>query len=85
MAKSVPALSQGYISDYVAKWVLPPPGSMFQVLGTKPIAGDDSNVKHRLCVSDGVHRFSQAIMQLADVDIPVPSGKIMSCKTLTVN
>ena len=75
MTTKLPELSKGYISDYVAKWVLPPPGSIFQVLGTKPITGDESNAKHRLCVSDGTHRFSQSILQLADQDTPVPTGE----------
>ncbi len=69
-----PPLSENYIADYVAKWVLPPPGSVFQVMGTKKIGGDSTNLKYRLCLSDGIHRFSQAMIYLADADNPVPPG-----------
>jgi hypothetical protein len=69
-----PSLSENYIADYVAKWVLPPSGSVFQVMGTKKIQGDPSNLKYRLCLSDGIHRFSQAMIYLADADCTVPPG-----------
>jgi hypothetical protein len=47
----------------------------FQVIGTKKIEADQTNLKYRLCLSDGVHRFSQAMLQLADQETPVPTGK----------
>ena len=71
-----PPLSENYIQDYIAKWVLPPTGSVFQVLGTKKIAGDASNLKFRLCLSDGIHRFSQAMLLLNDHDSQVPPGDL---------
>jgi len=73
----IPPLSENYIQNYIAKWVLPPPGSIFQVLGTKPIQGDSSNLKFRLCLSDGINRFSQAMLMLPDQDCQVPPGNTL--------
>lgn len=71
----IPPLSENSIRDHIAHWTLPPPGSMFQVLGTKKIQNDASDLKYRLCLSDGIHRFSQAMLQLPDATWNVPAGK----------
>jgi hypothetical protein len=68
------ALSENFIADYVAKCLLPPSGSVFQVIGTKKLKPNGTNLKYRLCLSDGVHSFNQAVLQLADQRSSVPLG-----------
>lgn len=66
-----PALSQGSIAAFVAQGELPPAGkSVFQVIGTRPVGGEkvaDNPTKFRLCISDGLSRFSHAMLVFPDV------------------
>ena len=69
-------LSSGAILQYICKGELPPPNmSTFQVMGTRKIAApasssdsESSMAKYRVSISDGNHRFSQAVMMLENDD-----------------
>ena len=73
MTTSRYSISKGAILQYICKGELPPPSrSVFQVMGTRKIAnppgaGSNGNMlKYRVSISDGNHRFSQAVLMLDD-------------------
>ena len=67
-------LSKGAISDFICKGEIPPSGkNTFQVIGTKKIQNQENGnyVKVRVGFSDGVYRFTQAVL-LVDNDEEIP-------------
>ena len=59
-------VSKGAILQYICKGELPPPTKcVFQVMATRKIQtpSPDSS-KYRISISDGVHRYSQAVLML---------------------
>ena len=63
-------LSGGAILNFICKGEIPPPNkSTFQVIATKKIdsqSESDEYRKFRVCLSDGNHRFSQAVLLVYD-------------------
>ena len=69
-----PPLSGGAILQFICKGEIPPPNKCtFQVIATKKInaVGVDIENKYRISLSDGNHRFSQAVI-VVDSDDQVP-------------
>ena len=67
------SVSSGSVLQYICKGVFPPPAKCtFQVMGTRkiPIPEREKSVqnmvKYRICLSDGNHRYSQAVLMLED-------------------
>ena len=64
------SLSGGAILNFICKGEIPPPNkSTFQVIATKKIdsqSESDEYRKFRVCLSDGNHRFSQAVLLVYD-------------------
>ena len=65
------SISNGVILQYICKGELPPSSKCtFQVMGTRKIPiperekSSQNMVKYRICLSDGDHRYSQAVMML---------------------
>ena len=70
------SISRGSILQYICKGEFPPQSKcIFQVMGTRKIPipekekSDQNMVKYRICLSDGDHRYSQAVLMLENEDL----------------